>query len=93
MKSHGAFEMSAQSTANLHQFGYPGVTPFELLDLPDRFPWTCPVCNRHNATKWHLRTHYMIHTGEKPQQCPHCDYRTIQSGVLKRHIQKKHPLH
>lgn len=30
------------------------------------------------------------HTGEKPLQCPHCDYKTVDNSTLKNHITAHH---
>ena len=36
----------------------------------------CPACSYSHNHYRTVRRHYMIHTGEKPYQCKHCDYRS-----------------
>ncbi|KAF9651917.1 hypothetical protein BDM02DRAFT_461974 [Thelephora ganbajun] len=35
-------------------------------------PVVCPECGQNFATKFHLKTHRNIHTGQKPYSCPDC---------------------
>lgn len=50
----------------------------------------CPVCGKEFPSKAKFRTHYMIHTGEKPFACSFCDYKAIQASDVRKHIRYKH---
>uniref|UniRef100_A0A1B0DFT8 C2H2-type domain-containing protein n=1 Tax=Phlebotomus papatasi TaxID=29031 RepID=A0A1B0DFT8_PHLPP len=46
----------------------------------------CPLCNRNFRDKSGLRSHLMIHSGEKPFQCQECGKSFTQSGALTVHL-------
>jgi uncharacterized Zn-finger protein len=50
----------------------------------------CPVCGMRMWNSYSLARHMRIHTGDKPYQCPFCDFKCTQNSSLKRHITKKH---
>lgn len=35
-------------------------------------PFRCEVCHYTSSSRWHLKRHQMIHTGEKPFKCHLC---------------------
>nr|XP_045608118.1 zinc finger protein 764-like [Procambarus clarkii] len=52
---------------------------------------SCPQCGRFFLRPVDLGRHLRTHTGEKPFACPHCSFRSAQSGNVYRHIKMKHP--
>ena len=49
------------------------------------------VCNKsfsQSVSNNHLKTHSLIHSGEKPHKCTHCNFSCNQSSNLKTHIKK-----
>lgn len=85
---------SAHLYGNCQNNTYEGtrnfVPPFESLNLVKGSAYSCPVCGVTFQNKTKFRTHYMIHTGEKPFQCPHCSYKCRQNYSLQMHIKNQH---
>jgi uncharacterized Zn-finger protein len=50
----------------------------------------CGICGKEFGLAGDLARHNRIHTGEKPFQCPFCDYRSTQKGNLNAHIMRTH---
>ena len=50
----------------------------------------CPYCPRSMKQSSNLRTHVMIHTGEKPWKCKYCDERFTQAGDRGLHMRRYH---
>lgn len=50
----------------------------------------CKVCHKSFSTKNTLKTHYRIHTGERPFRCKECAQCFIQATSLKWHLKTRH---
>ncbi len=51
-------------------------------------PFTCEICNTSFTRKNTLKTHYLVHSGEKPHQCTFegCKKRFSEKGNMKTHF-------
>ena len=54
------------------------------------FRHECQDCGKKFRNPCHLRTHRVVHTGEKPFACETCSSRFTQKGDLKKRIQRFH---
>uniref|UniRef100_A0A8D8BHP4 Zinc finger protein 714 n=1 Tax=Culex pipiens TaxID=7175 RepID=A0A8D8BHP4_CULPI len=57
----------------------------------DEVPHTCPLCVHETVTVKNvtsLNVHKRMHA--MPVQCPHCDMRVVNKGILNTHIKIKH---
>lgn len=50
----------------------------------------CKICSKTCSTKRALAIHMLVHTGEKPYKCKHCDKSYSQCYDLTTHLRKKH---
>ncbi|GAB6019041.1 hypothetical protein CHUAL_000669 [Chamberlinius hualienensis] len=50
----------------------------------------CSQCNRKFKTKFHLKRHSVVHTGEKPFKCDFCDYYCNVKGNINKHVRLVH---
>lgn len=53
----------------------------------------CPVCHKTfegRNCKQNLGFHMVIHTGEKPHQCPYCPHKSALRHNLQKHIRTIH---
>ncbi|XP_050398943.1 zinc finger protein ZFAT isoform X1 [Patella vulgata] len=51
----------------------------------------CEYCGRLFYSKADFEAHQRIHTGERPFHCEHCQFKAMNSNVLKKHVEKEHP--
>lgn len=50
----------------------------------------CDECHRRFKTRFHLRRHSLVHTGEKPFQCMYCTYSCNVKGNINKHVKMVH---
>ena len=47
---------------------------------------SCNQCNYSTDNASHLKSHKLIHSGEKPFACSQCKYSCTQAGSLNKHL-------
>ena len=52
--------------------------------------FACPYCPQVMKTSQMIGRHILVHTGEKPFACPHCDFRTNRKSNLTAHVKSQH---
>ncbi|KAK3930390.1 Zinc finger protein 287 [Frankliniella fusca] len=50
----------------------------------------CEVCGKEFARSWHLKRHFIIHSGERPFICVDCGDTFVTAGDLSFHHQRDH---
>ncbi|KAK8752158.1 hypothetical protein OTU49_012369, partial [Cherax quadricarinatus] len=55
--------------------------------------YACFLCGKTFGLKHNLYRHLRTHTGERPHQCPHCDYRGSRRSHVLTHINRVHQKH
>ena len=75
--------------------GYQTLSKGELEEHIDRVhkglkPYMCSNCGKDFSTKIHLKRHMKRHAGTKNYQCTFCDYKSVESSVIKKHIRAVH---
>ena len=48
--------------------------------------YNCPKCDKSFSREDNLKTHSLIHSGEKPHKCTHCDYSCSDPSPLKTYM-------
>lgn len=84
---------SGSSSASTTRVNTAGLSKEQLSRGPTNSKYTCPLCGKSNRDNSDLRRHFMIHTGEKPFHCSHCNYRTAQRRSLQLHMMRAHHIH
>lgn len=70
-------------------------TNYDLLDhdryIHQQLPGTtCKLCGKHFRNRSSLRKHHLVHTGDRPYDCPHCDAVFRNTTSLVRHVAHNH---
>lgn len=78
--------MACAETAQYLNPGTSHVVEQQILPTRDRDGLQCLDCDKVFTSKWKLKRHRRIHTGEKPFACDFCSYRATQKPVLQDHV-------
>ncbi|XP_047740476.1 serine-rich adhesin for platelets isoform X1 [Hyalella azteca] len=97
--AHFCLESASSSSLDVSSFGeipFSAPVPFSALDLESLSvkyrEFVCPICMKCvRGDRQDFKRHYMIHSGERPEQCPYCSYRTIRKADLSKHVVSRHP--
>jgi len=52
--------------------------------------WGCPFCQKVSKRAFNIKTHILVHTGEKPFPCPDCDLKCTTKANLQNHQRNMH---
>ncbi|XP_045125499.1 protein tramtrack, beta isoform-like isoform X10 [Portunus trituberculatus] len=61
-----------------------------LVQTSSNSPFTCPICQKIEGSRFALCAHIRQHTGGWAFICNQCDYKTNRSHDLKRHLKSRH---
>ena len=56
-----------------------------ICDKGKQMKVVCSICCKSFSTKWYLKLHGRIHSGEKPYECKTCNMKFIHAHHLRRH--------
>lgn len=70
-------------------------TNYDLLDhdryVHQKLPGTtCKLCGKHFRNRSSLRKHHLVHTGDRPYDCLHCDAVYRNTTSLANHVARSH---
>ncbi|XP_065206922.1 zinc finger protein 765-like [Planococcus citri] len=57
-----------------------------------RKPHKCDICGKNFRNQAYVETHKLMHTGEKPYACAHCDERFARQDLLRIHGKTVHDI-
>ena len=74
--------------------GHPmGQDDFSLVMKPQKNKSkdiSCIVCNKKLSSNYTLKNHMLLHTGEKPFNCDHCEVAFVRKPQLVSHLNRAH---
>jgi hypothetical protein len=70
--------------------GVPGIFKGQLIGQRVILPF-CGVCGYSTGSVTWVKRHHMTHTGERPFECPSCDYTATRKYTMKVHMARNHP--
>lgn len=81
-----------------HQLAWAGERQGQQPDPNDQYitledgTFSCCTCYKQFKGHYTIMRHILIHTGEKPYSCFHCDYRAVQKVQLLGHCMRRHSM-
>ena len=73
-----------------HRSGKHRITLSEVPEEVSSSSFQCMECGNFYSSNSVLKTHMLIHTGEKVNGCDQCEKRFIQKSTLSLHIRRRH---
>jgi len=86
---HFQFHLSSVVSLSTHPGGNETAQENHFTQSQDGF--TCSNCSKWFKHLSNFKRHILVHTGEKPFQCPACPHSFRRNYLLKSHVQRMHP--